>query len=82
MSTTALILALAPLAHEAFKIFNTLENKKNSEKLLKLKNEHAAELRLPNEKQNDAKVERLIDEIANLLPLATAELVKLRESKA
>ena len=82
MSTTALITALVPLAYEVFKLINTVESKKHSQKLLSLENELDAELRLPLEKQNDAKVERLEDEIANILPLATAELVRMRENKA
>ena len=79
MSIVPIVEAGVSLANEIFKFINIKEARKHSEKLMSLRNELDAELRLPLEKQNDAKVERLEDEISNILDLALTELKKLQD---
>ena len=81
MSITAIVGAGISLADQIFKFINKKESRKYAEKLVKLRNELDTELRLPLEKQNDGKVERLEDEISNIMDLACVELGKLRTEK-
>ena len=82
MSIVPIVEAGVSLANEIFKFLNIKESRKYSEKLIKLRNELDAELRLPLEKQNDARVERLEDEIYNIMDLAGTELKRLSDAKA
>lgn len=79
MSIVPIVEAGVSLANEIFKFINIKESRKYSEKLMSLRNQLDAELRLPLEKQNDGKIERLEDEIRNVLDLAVTELKKLQD---
>jgi len=65
------------LAAEVLKWLNIKEKRKYAERLIKLRDELNSELRLPINKQNDARIERLEDEIKNIQDLAIAELRSL-----
>lgn len=77
MSIAPIVGAGIELAAEVLKWLNIKEKRKYAERLIKLRDELNSELRLPINKQNDARIERLEDEIKNIQDLAIAELRSL-----
>ena len=74
MAITPLVEAGIALASEIFKFINEKEKKKYSERIVKYRNALNDELRKPVDKQNDAYIEKLEEDILTITDLALAEI--------
>jgi hypothetical protein len=77
--TAPLIVAGLSFFEQTLKYIHFKDSRKWSEKLVSLKNQYYAERRLPLDKQNDGKIERLEDEMESIINIATAEMRSLNE---
>lgn len=74
VGTSSLIGAGIMLATEIFKLINTNNSRKYCAKLIDKREDLSKELRRPLNEQNDALIEKLQEDIANIQDLAIAEL--------